>query len=164
MNFSLLGQSWSLKTDIVTAELCEKKRLCPRGRRLSQIIDSFAVSVDDAKLSEEPLAESRAARSTVERFVPVVTNEGLSITHWFARLWSLNDSPFWWFALSGSRWTKKRGHNNDWAVNLISVHSFILFNTDNSWGMKRLIEFLLCLYFSCIEVTGVLKKSAEKML
>lgn len=99
MNFSLLGQSWSLKTDIVIAELCEKKKLHgPHGRGLSQIIDSFVVSVNDAKLSEEPTAESRAVGSTVGRFVPVVADEGLSVTRWFLRLRPLNNQPSQRFA------------------------------------------------------------------
>lgn len=99
MNFSLFGQSWSLKTDIVRAEQCEKKKLHrPHGGGLSQIIDSFAVSVDDAKLSEEPTAKSTAAGSIVGRFVPVVTDEGLSVTHCFPRVRPLNKQPFWQFA------------------------------------------------------------------
>lgn len=56
----------------------KKKLHRPHGRELSQIIDSYAVSVDDAKLSEEPTAESRAAGSTVGRFVPVVTEPAVS--------------------------------------------------------------------------------------
>lgn len=76
----------------------EKKLHRAHCRGLSQIIDSFWVSVDDAKLSVNPTAQSRAAGSKVGRFVSLVTHEGLGVTHSFPRLPPLNNQPIRRFA------------------------------------------------------------------
>lgn len=133
MNFSRLGQGWRLKTDILAAKLCEKKKLhCPHCQGLSQIIDSFSVSVDDAKLSVEPTEEIRAAGSRVGRFVSVVTHEGLSVTHWFPRRRLLNIKPIRRFAFIHSAAARRpkemrsasHGRRLVCVVNLFSIRFF----------------------------------------